>query len=35
MYQATSEADVNVFDGDGYLPQDNLARSPLPGPPGR
>ncbi len=24
MYRVTSEGDVNVFDGDGYLPQENI-----------
>jgi hypothetical protein len=39
MYKATSEEDVNVFDGDGYLPQENMASiTPAvagdpPGPP--
>ena len=28
MYQVTREEDVNVFDGDGYLPQDNFPPSP-------
>ncbi|HZC73121.1 MAG TPA: IPT/TIG domain-containing protein, partial [Jatrophihabitans sp.] len=38
MYKATSEADVNVFDGDSYLPQQNfppttqaMADNPPPG----
>ncbi len=37
MYKATSEADVNVFDGDSYLPQENFpptaveASDPPPG----
>ncbi|GAA1974470.1 hypothetical protein GCM10009798_39640 [Nocardioides panacihumi] len=39
MYKATAEEDVNVFDGDGYLPQENInAITPAleqdpPGPP--
>ncbi len=39
MYKATSEADVNVFDGDGYLPQENIStitpavQNDPPGPP--
>ncbi|RKS77379.1 IPT/TIG domain-containing protein [Motilibacter peucedani] len=38
MYKVTSEEDVNVFDGDGYLPQENfpptLAQAnDIPGPP--
>jgi hypothetical protein len=39
MYKATSEEDVNVFDGDGYLPQENMnaitpaLESDPPGPP--
>lgn len=38
MYQVTREEDVNVFDGDGYLPQENypptLAQAnDVPGPP--
>lgn len=38
MYQVTKEEDVNVFDGDGYLPQDNFPPSAVqaadpPGPP--
>jgi hypothetical protein len=39
MYQATSEATVNVFDGDTYLPQENMAsitpavQNDPPGPP--
>jgi SdrD B-like domain/Polysaccharide lyase family 4, domain II/IPT/TIG domain len=38
MYQVTKEEDVNVFDGDGYLPQDNFPPSAAeaadpPGPP--
>ena len=39
MYKATSEEDVNVFDGDGYLPQENISSvtpalaDNLPGPP--
>ncbi|MGC9669579.1 IPT/TIG domain-containing protein [Planosporangium sp. 12N6] len=28
MYQVTREEDVNVFDGDGYLPQDNFPPTP-------
>jgi hypothetical protein len=28
MYQVTREEDVNVFDGDGYLPQENFPPSP-------
>ena len=28
MYKVTQEEDVNVFDGDGYLPQDNFPPSP-------
>ncbi|OLB80437.1 MAG: hypothetical protein AUI14_06785 [Actinobacteria bacterium 13_2_20CM_2_71_6] len=28
MYQVTREEDVNIFDGDGYLPQDNFPPSP-------
>lgn len=38
-YQATSEESVNVFDGDGYLPQENMGsitpalESDPPGPP--
>lgn len=39
MYKATSEEDVNVFDGDGYLPQENMntitpaLENDPPGPP--
>jgi hypothetical protein len=37
MYQVTKEEDVNVFDGDGFLPQENFPPSPAqaadqPGP---
>jgi hypothetical protein len=28
MYQVTREEDVNIFDGDGYLPQENFPPSP-------
>jgi hypothetical protein len=28
MYQVTREEDVNVFDGDGYLPQENFPPAP-------
>lgn len=31
MYQVTREEDVNIFDGDGYLPQDNFPPSPAQG----
>ncbi|GAB3589685.1 hypothetical protein GCM10027446_02760 [Angustibacter peucedani] len=38
MYQVTREEDVNVFDGDGYLPQENYPptvaqANDVPGPP--
>ncbi|RNM15781.1 hypothetical protein EFL26_06255 [Nocardioides pocheonensis] len=39
MYKATSEGDVNVFTGDGYLPQENMSsitpaeQADPPGPP--
>ncbi len=28
MYQVTKEEDVNIFDGDGYLPQENFPSEP-------
>ncbi|MCW2642633.1 MAG: pectin lyase-like protein [Dactylosporangium sp.] len=36
MYQVTREEDVNVFNGDGYLPQDNFPPTPAEAtnPPG-